>query len=533
MTTGENEPQSETATATALDEAAETEQSSEAAVENEPQPETASALDKVVAKKKLDLDVNITDVGPCKKHIKVEIGRHEIDRQFEESFGTMKKEATVPGFRPGRAPRLLVEKRFRKQVAEQVKSNLLITALEQIDEDYKLNPITQPNLDIEAIKLPDEGPMRFEVEVEVRPDFALPDYKSLRIKKPTRNVSEDDIDNELKRLLERHARLVPKVEGGAELGDFITADLKFLSDGATLNEAKEIQFRLQPELRFQDGWVPNVAESLKGVKPGEVRETDAVIGSGSVDPKLRGKTIRVAFSVNDLKQLRLPELNQEFLETLGFENVEDLRNGFRSVLKNRFAASQRKAIRTDVLAQIAAKTPFELPVDLINRQEKSTIRRLVSKLKQEGLTEADIRAREADIRANAHESTLQSLKEFFLLAKIADAESIKVEDGDLNSEIDDIAERSGESPRRVRARIEKEGQADALASDILERKTLNRILEFVTFEEVPLVDEVEVETLDQTAGAVTEGAENGDATGTETAPQEEVAAETTAPAADA
>ena len=98
----------------------------------------------------------------------------------------MKREAAVPGFRPGRAPKTLVEKRFRKQVAEQVKSSLLMACLEQLDEDYKLNPISQPHLDLEAIELPDDGPMRFEMDVEVRPDFALPAYKALTVKRPVR-----------------------------------------------------------------------------------------------------------------------------------------------------------------------------------------------------------------------------------------------------------------------------------------------------------------------------------------------------------
>ena len=107
---------------------------------------------------------------------------------------------------------------------------------------------------------------------------------------------------------------MPKLEGGAEVGDYITADLQFHRDGQVLNEAKEIQFRLQPELRFQDGHVPDVAKALTGVRPGESRETDAKIGSGSADPSLRGQTIRVTFQVHDLKRLRMPEVDAAFLE---------------------------------------------------------------------------------------------------------------------------------------------------------------------------------------------------------------------------
>jgi len=280
--------------------------------------------------------------------------------------------------------------------------------------------------------------------------------------------------------------------------------LRFHRDGQTLNEAKEISFRLQPELRFQDGSVPDVGAALVGVKPGDRREADAKIGSSSPDPTLRGQTIRVEFQVQDLKLLRLPEVDLAFLSRIGFESADELKTALREILERRVATQQRQAIRNDVMASLIAETPFDLPSDLVSRQEKSTLRRLVMELKQEGLGESDIRAREAEIRANAHEATLRSLKEFFILAKIADAEGITVEDDDLEDEIELIAMRSEESVRRVRSRVEKEGLADALASQILERKTLDRILEFVKFEDVAHEAQTAVETLDQTASPAAE-----------------------------
>jgi len=262
-----------------------------------------------------------------------------------------------------------------------------------------------------------------------------------------------------------------------------------------------------------------VGEALVGVKSGESRETDAVIGSSSPDPNLRGQTIRVTFQVNDLKTLRLPEVNTAFLNSIGFDSEEDLRKALKEVLERRLVSQQRQAVRNEVLASLIKETPFELPTDLVGRQEKSTLRRLVHDLKQQGLTEAEIRAREAEIRANAHEETLRSLKEFFLLAKIAEAESISVEDSDLDEEIELIAARSDESPRRVRSRVEKEGLADALASQILERKTLDQILTHVKYKEVPMAENVAVETIDHTATSAPAEEEAGSAaeeTGTET-----------------
>jgi len=357
-------------------------------------------------KTKLALDVQIEDVGPCKKHVKVAIPRADVERQFKDSLGEMTKEAHVPGFRPGHAPKGLVEKRFRKEMANQVKSALLMASLEQLDEDYKLNPISQPNLDVAAIELPDDGPMKYEIEVEVRPDFPLPAYKALTVKRATRTIGEADVDSSLRSFLEQYAQLVPKLEGGAEVGDFLTVDLRFHKDGQPLNEAKETQIRLQHELRFQDGHIPDLEAALKGVRPGETRETMARIGSSSPDPRLRGQEIGVTVVVNDLKTLRMPEVDEAFLRGIGFESLEDLRNGLRGVLERRLEFQKHEALRRDIVDQLLDKTPIDLPADLVSRQEQLTLRRRFHELKESGLDESAIRAREAQIRANVHESTL-------------------------------------------------------------------------------------------------------------------------------
>jgi trigger factor len=471
---------------------------------------TAEAESETPAKPKLALDVQIEDVGPCKKHVKVAIPRSDIEKQFDESLGEITKDAQVPGFRKGHAPREYVKRRFRKEVASQVKQTLLMTSLQQLDEDYKLNPITQPDLDIEAIELPDDGPMKFEIEVEVRPDFALPTYKALGVKRPSKTIEESDVDAQLKRFLEGYAQLVPKFEGGAEVGDYITADLKFDKEGVELNEVKEIQFRLQPELRFQDGKINDLEEALTGVRPGETREAGAEIGSSSPDPRLRGQSIRVRFVVNDLKTLRMPDVNSGFLQSVGFDSLDDLRTGLRGVLERRLEFQKRAAIRREIVDQLLATTPIDLPADLVSRQEKATLTRQVYELRDSGLGEREIKAREAELRANAHETTLLSLKEFFLLAKIAEAEGIKVEEADIENEIEALAQRSDESVRRVRARVEKEGLTDALASQILERKTIDRIAEFVKFEEVALVEDRAVETINETAGSSAESPEEAE-----------------------
>ncbi len=285
-----------------------------------------SATEAEETKQKLDLQVEITEVGPCKKHLKVSIPHEDVERQFQESLGTVRREAAVPGFRPGRAPATLVQRRFRKEVEGQVKSALLMAALGQLDDEHKLNPISQPDLDIEAIELPDDGPLQFEMDVEVQPDFSLPDYKTLTVKRPVRTLNDADVDAQVRSFLERYAQEVPKLEGGAEIGDLLTTDIQFHKDGIRVNEVKEAKFRLQPELRFQDGHVPDLDKALVGARPGDVREAEARIGTSSPDAALRGQSVRVTFNVLDLKILRLPETDSQFLHGIGFDSLEELRD---------------------------------------------------------------------------------------------------------------------------------------------------------------------------------------------------------------
>jgi trigger factor len=363
-------------------------------------------------KRKLEIDVQISDVGPCRKHLKVTVPRSEIEHQFGESLGSFQRDAHVPGFRPGHAPRQLVEKRYRKEVAGQVKSALLMASLEQIDANYNLNPITQPKLDLEAIKLPDEGPMIFEMDVEVRPEFQVGEYRGLKVKRPVKTIRERDVEAQYQQVLERHAQVVPKLEGAARIGDYLTADLIFFRpDHSPLGELKEVTFRLQQELRIQDGHIPDIGSALEGINIGESREVQARLGTAVGDPALRGQFVPVKVQVHDLKQLRLPEVNQEFLASLGFDSIHDLREAVRDQLGRRYEAQQKQAVRRQILDALIAATPFDLPSDLVKRQEKSTLDRMVMELRNEGFSDNDIKATLEHLRAD-HRAMLDSQEEF-------------------------------------------------------------------------------------------------------------------------
>ncbi len=177
----------------------------------------------------------------------------------------------MPGFRPGHAPRKLVENRFRKDVVGRVKGALLMDSLAQIHEEYDLSAIGEPELDLETVEIPEQGPMTFEFDLEVRPQFDMPQWKGLRIEKPVREFTDADIDQALKRILTNRGSLVP-FDGPAEPGDYITTNLTFKYGDQVLSSAAEEVIRLRPVLSFRDGKIEGFDKAMAGVRAGETRE---------------------------------------------------------------------------------------------------------------------------------------------------------------------------------------------------------------------------------------------------------------------
>ncbi len=187
---------------------------------------------------KLDLQVKIDDRSACERHITVTVSREDIDRYLNKEFSELMPDAHVPGFRPGHAPRKLVENRFRKEVGAKVKGALLMDSLGQIHDDYDLSAISEPELDMESIEVPESGPMTFEFDLEVRPQFDLPQWKGLKIEKPAKEFTDADVDRALTRLLSNRGRLEP-VDAPAKPGDYITTNLTFKHGDTVLSSARK------------------------------------------------------------------------------------------------------------------------------------------------------------------------------------------------------------------------------------------------------------------------------------------------------
>lgn len=453
---------------------------------------------------RLTQDVEVKDAGPCRKHIKVSISRKDVDDRLKDKFKEQMGKVNVPGFRPGKTPRKLVEKLMYNDVSDQLKGELLLQSLEQLAEDNKLNPIAQPNIDPLKITLPKEGPFTFEFEVEVAPDFNLPNYKGLKIRRPTKTFSEDEVTAAQKRLFQQYGEVIPK-DGPAEVGDYVTADVHVMDGGKEMSHFDKLEVRIDPTLAFKDGMSENFGKDMAGVTAGQTRETEIVLSPNIPDASLAGRKVKAKFDVTEVKSVKPPEMTEEFLGQFGVDNEEQLREKLRMTMQRQLEYEQRRAARQQVLALITESANWDLPRDLLERQARRTLQRRIVDMQGSGFTEDQIRAQIQILQQDALNSTAKALKEQFVLQRIAEEEKIDVNDDDVDFEIETIAAMSDESPRKVRARLEREDMMEALMTQIIERKAIDLILNSAEYEDVPMEPEKQVGAVEASAtGSVPE-----------------------------
>jgi trigger factor len=456
-------------------------------------------------KQPLELNVEVSSPGACERHVTVTISRADIDRYFDNAFGEMMPTAAVPGFRIGRAPRKVVEHRFRDEVSDQVKSALLLDSLEQISEEQRFTAISEPDFDLEAVEVPKEGPMTFEFTIEVRPEFDLPEWKGLKLNRPVRDFTEADIEAQLEQMLARYGQLVP-FDGAASEGDYLSVNITSSHDGKQIARENETVVRVRPTLSFRDARLEGFDKLMDGVKEGDRREAQVTLSKEAPNTELRGKTVDLEFEVLEVKKLKLPELTEDFLQEVGgFASEDDLRGAIRKNLERQLEYEQQRIARSQISSLLTKSANWELPPGLLQRQSARELERAVMELKRSGFSETEIRARENQLRQNSAASTATALKEHFILERIAEDEKLDVEEGDFDKEIFLIAAQSGESPRRVRAQLEKRGLMDVLRNQIIERKVLEQVQSQAKFKDEPY----EPEKSDTEAVAIAAGGGTG------------------------
>lgn len=434
--------------------------------------------------KKLTLEVKVDAPSSCQRHVVVTVSREDIDRYFDTAVQDMVPTAAVPGFRKGNAPKKLVEKRFRSEVKDQVKGTLLMDSMTQATEEQSFSAISEPDFNFQAIELPDDGPLTFEFDIEVRPEFDLPKWKGLQLEKPSKEFGKEEIDQHLKQVLGRYGQLVPH-EGPAEMDDFLVCNLKFSHEGKQIEHTEEESIRLRDTLSFADAKWEDFGKEMTGAKAGDKKTVTLTISDEAANQAMRGKQVAMEIEVLEVKRQELPEMDEAFLKTIGgFESEGDLRDYVKQDMERQLTYYQQQRLRQQITEQLTKDANWDLPPELLRRQARRELERAAMELRSAGFGDEEIQAHENELRQNSMASTRKALKEHFILERIAEEEKVEESAQDYDEEVMRIAVQRQESPRRVRAQLEKSGMMDVLRNQIIERKVIDLITSEASFTEV-------------------------------------------------
>jgi len=264
--------------------------------------------------------VRVEEAGPGTKKVFIEIPQDRIASKLEEQYKELRQQAAIPGFRIGHAPQKLIEKRFANDVKDQVRRALISESYEQAVEKNSLQVTGEPQFDNpELIQLPESGPLTYSFEVEVQPEFTIPELKGLKIKRPKVEISEKNIDQAMQNLREQQGALIPVEDRGVEERDYLMADVDLKIDGNVVAHQHDAQIVARPG-RIGGVDVPDLDKQLAGLKEGEKRSIKVTAPQNHPNEVVRGKEVEIEVSLKGLKKLEPVEVNTEFLESLGFEN---------------------------------------------------------------------------------------------------------------------------------------------------------------------------------------------------------------------
>jgi trigger factor len=430
--------------------------------------------------------IKIEDAGPATKKVSVEVPQELIATKLEEQFKQLRREAALPGFRPGHAPQKLIEKRFHNDVRDQVRRSVISESYEQAVAKHSLNVIGEPQFDNpDDIKLPETGSLTYSFEVEVQPDFQLPPLSGLMVKKPKVEVKDEHLDQAMLNLRQQQGALVPVEDRGVEAGDYLVADVHIKADGAEVIHQHDAQVIAKPG-RFAGIQIDDLDVRLQGMKPGEKREFTVAAPETHQDEKLRGKQVAVDVALKDIKKLELAEINQQFLEGLGFENETELRDALREQMLERVKYDVQQSMRDQINNYLLQNVYIDLPSKLSDKQADRVLQRRRIELLMRGMPEDQADAQIEQLRGSVKEEAVRDLKLFFILQKIATEQNVELSEAELNGRIATLAAQSGRRPEKVKQEMTADGSLMSMFVQMREQKALDKILETAKIEEVDL-----------------------------------------------
>lgn len=409
----------------------------------------------------------------------IEVEAAEVTKAVNKAAKRLANRVNIPGFRKGKAPRIIVERHVGTDALMQEAFDLIAPqAFDNALKEQKIEPVTRPNIDI--VTLEDGKDLVFKATVTPRPEVKLGDYKGLKVEKQVAEVKDEDVEKQIKNFQDRQGKMVDAPEGAAvENGDFTTLNFEGFVDGTPFEGGKGEDYPLQIG---SGSFIPGFEDQLVGAKIGEEKEVNVTFPEEYHSKDLAGKAAMFKCTIKSIKRKELPEINDELAKKVSkFDTLDELKADIRKNLEENAERKAENDQKSAAIEQATNNIQVDIPAVMIDNRVTAMIQEMAMRIEQQGMkleqylqyAGTDI----AKIREDYRETAEKNVKTDLMLEEVAKAEDIKVEAKDLDAEVAAMAAAYGATPQQVQKIIKEQGRIGDLAASVLRKKTAQFIID--------------------------------------------------------
>lgn len=429
------------------------------------------------------MEININELTETRKAVEIRIPAEDIKAEEKKLVREFGQQAKIPGFRPGKAPEAMLRKRFGSALADELKRSLLRKSYEKLTSEDSLKIVQIVEFDDSVSFQPDQD-TTIVAQVDVRPDFTLPGYEGLELQAQGVEVSDEEIDQMIERIRSERADYV-KVDREAQQGDYVQCSYQGFLAGEPIDDlVKErplygTQKNTWEEAGAADGMgIPAITAALPGMTVGESKEVVMSYPADHAVENLRGKDVKYQVEVHEVREKKLPEIDEAFLKTLQVESEEKLRENVRNQLKMRKEQENEEHLRRQIVEKLTAAADFPLPESVVQSRTESILTDYMMSQMQRGASEEDFEKVREQLHESAGQSARSQVKLDFILQEIMDREKVTLEQEDMQRVLINEAMRTRQNPEDLVKELRKdESRLRALQRSALTGKTMAMILE--------------------------------------------------------
>jgi len=439
------------------------------------------------------VEVNITDLSPCKKQLRIEIDAETVNAKFDAVAKDFRRHAHLPGFRQGKAPLANVMRSYGDKIGEEAKRTLMSDSYAKALKENELRPVIMP--EVEELQFGHGKPFQYLATLEVTPAFEMPEYIGIEVEKERRSVNDADIAKALDTLREQRVSYADMDRPAVE-DDFIVVNFTGTIDDKPITDLIKVARGLTEQKNFwlhktQNPLIPGTVEALIGSSKGDKKTVTVTIPDDFVYEEIVGKEAKYEIEIVQVKEKSLPELDDKFAKGFGAESMDKLREGVESDLKNELEYSKKKSIRNQCVDKLLGAVNCDLPETIVNEATRAAVHNIVQQNHQRGVGKEIIEENKDKIYANAKTDAEVRVKANYILSKIAEKEGIKVTDQELSRQVAAMAAQQKVKPQKLAQQLKDNGTIYQVQEEIMNAKVIDLLEEKAKVTEIDPKPEAE------------------------------------------